>query len=280
MVWKAILPPQPFQSKKNDMNIFSNLSHGPSFLAILVFTFLLLFLAFEVGVFLGKKHRLVINQDDRAPIGSIVAATLGLLAFLLAFTFSIAASKFEDRRMLVIDEANAIGTTYLRAGYLSDPNQTEIKKLLKEYVSVRLEALKPDKISQGIKRSEELQDQLWLQAVALAEKNPNSVTVGLFIKSLNEVIDLHTKRVNIGVHFRLPIIIWCILYFVTILAMGSVGYQIGLFHARYMGITLLLILTFSSVIVLIADLDRPQEGFIKVSQQSLIDLMDKFNRST
>lgn len=261
------------------MDMISHLFQDSSLLAILILTFLILFCAFEGGMFLGKKHRLIADQDDRAPIGSIVAATLGLLAFLLAFTFGIAASKFEERRMLVIDEANAIGTTYLRAGYLPNLYQAEIENLLKEYVSIRLEALKPEKLAEGIKRSEELQNQLWLQAVAVAEKNPNSVVVGLFIKSLNDVIDLHTKRVNIGVHFRLPIIIWSVLYFVTILAIGSVGYQLGLFHARYMGIILLLILTFSSVIVLIVDLDQPQKGFIKVSQQSLIDLMDKFNKS-
>lgn len=258
------------------LNLFQNVS----LLEISAFTLLLLFIAFEGGVFLGKKHRLAADQEDKAPIGSIVAAALGLLAFLLAFTFGIAAAKFDERRMLVIDEANAIGTTYLRAGYLANPYQTEIKRLLKEYVSIRLEALKPGKLAEGIKKSEELQDMLWLRAIAIAEKNPDSVVVGLFITSLNEVIDLHTKRVNIGVHFRLPIVIWGILYFVTLLAIGSLGYQIGLFHARYIGLSLLLILTFSSVIVLIADLDRPQEGFLKVSQQSLIDLMDKFNQST
>jgi hypothetical protein len=248
-------------------------------LAIFVFTFLALFLAFEGGLFLGKRHRLAADQNDRAPIGSIVAATLGLLAFLLAFTFGITASKFDERRTLVIEEANAIGTTYLRAGYLPEPYQTEIRKLLTEYVPIRLEAIKPGKLADGIKRSEELQDLLWLQAVAIAEKNPDSVVAGLFISSLNELIDLHTKRVNIGVYFRLPLIIWSVLFFVTVLAIGSVGYQIGLSHARYLGITSLLILTFSSVFVLIVDLDRPQEGFIQVSQQSLIDLMDKFSRN-
>lgn len=260
--------------------MFFDLFQDASFWAIFIVTLLMLFFAFAGGVFLGKKHQLVGNQDDRAPVGSIVAATLGLLAFLLAFTFGIAATKFEERRILVIDEANAIGTTYLRAEYLPETYQTEIEKLLKEYVFIRLEALKPGKLAQGIKRSEELQEKLWAQAVAVAKQNPNSVVVGLFIKSLNEAIDLHTKRVSIGVHFRLPIIIWSVLYFVTILAIGSLGYQIGLFHARYIGITLLLILTFSSVLILIVDLDRPQEGFIKINQQPLIDLMDKFNRGT
>ncbi|MFV0341086.1 MAG: hypothetical protein ACK5MA_10765 [Parachlamydiaceae bacterium] len=75
----------------------------------------------------------------------------------------------------------------------------------------------------------------------------------------------------------MPVVIWNILYFVSILAFGAVGYQIGLFHARYTGIILLLILTFSAVIALIVDLDRPQEGLIQVSLRTLIDLMNKSN---
>lgn len=247
---------------------------------IFIITFFILLIAFESGVYLGKRHRLKAKDEDKSPINSIVAATLGLLAFLLAFTFGIAASKFDDRRALVVEEANAIGTTYLRAEYLQNPHRLEIKDLLKEYVFVRLEALNPGNLAPSIKRSEELQDLLWQQAVAVAEKNPDSVVVGLFIQSLNELIDLHAKRLNVGIRIRMPSIIWIALYFVTILAMGSVGYQIGLIHARYIGISMLLIMTFSSVIVLIVDLDRPQEGFIKVSQQSLVDLKDKFNSRT
>ncbi|MDP1880917.1 MAG: hypothetical protein Q8K60_08260 [Parachlamydiaceae bacterium] len=259
-------------------NMFFNLFHTIPLYTIFIFTFLSLFLAFKGGVFLGKKHQLIAEPKDRSPINSIVAATLGLLAFLLAFTFGIAASKFDERRTLVVEEANAIRTTYLRADYLPELHRNEIKNLLKEYISVRIASLSPKNFDQTIKKSEDLQDKLWLQTVTVAEKNPNSVIVGLFIESLNELISLHAKRLNIGIRIRIPFIIWCVLYFVTILAIGSVGYQIGLINARYLGINALLILIFSTVIVLIADLDRPQEGFIKVSQQSLIDLIDKFNK--
>lgn len=260
--------------------MFLELFQNISLFWFLIFTFIVLFFAFLGGIFFGKKHGLILEPKDRSPISSIVAATLGLLAFLLAFTFGIAASKFDDRRALVIDEANAIKTTYLRAGYLPDSYRIEIRNLLKEYVSLRLEALNTGNIEQGVKESEDLQDRLWLQAVTLAEKNSNSEVIALFIESLNKVIELHTKRINLGIYFRIPLIIWLALFFVTILAIGSLGYQIGLINAHYLGISLLLILTFSSVFVLIADLDRPQEGFIKVSQQSLIDLIDKFNRSS
>jgi hypothetical protein len=246
---------------------------------IFIFTFFIALLSFEGGVLLGKKHRPVSAQEDRSPIGSIVSATLALLAFLLAFTFNLSTSKFDNRRELVIEEANAIGTTYLRAGYLAEPYQTEIRSLLREYVATRLAALQPGRLEQAIKRSDELQDKIWLNAIAVAEKNPNSIVTGLFIQSLNELIDLHAKRVNVVLYVRIPMLIWGALYFILILALGSLGYQVGISHARYMGITFLLILTFSSVILLIVDLDRPQEGFIQVSQQSLMDLLDKFNQS-
>ena len=245
--------------------------------SIFIFTFISIMLAFKAGEILGKRHRLTTEKEDRTPIGSIVGATLGLLAFLLAFSFGLSASRFDERRTLVIDEANAIGTTYLRAGYLEEPYRKHIRDLLKEYISVRIEALKTNQLEQGIKRSEELQDQLWQQAVAVTERNFNSQMIALFVQSLNEVIDLHAKRVNVGIRFRIPFVVWAMLYFVTFLSIGSLGYQLGLVHTRYIGIIILLILTFSSVILLIADLDRPQEGFIKVSQESLMDLMDKFS---
>lgn len=244
---------------------------------IFLFTVGLVFISLEAGILLGKKHRLSTDKEDRSSIGSTVGATLGLLAFLLAFTFGFAASKFDERRVLVLDEANAIGTTYLRAGYIGEPHKSEVRKLLHEYVTVRLEALlNLEKLEEGIKKSEEIQNQLWQIAVVIAEKNPGSEVLALFIQSLNEVIDLHSKRVNIGVQIRIPFIIWSTLYIVTILSIGSLGYQIGVTHTHYRGLTVLLILIFSTVITLIADLDRPQEGLIRVSQQSLIDLNNKF----
>lgn len=250
-------------------------SHIPLWI-IFALTFLFSYIVFKIGVVLGKKHRFVAEQEDRSPVGSIIGASLGLLAFMLAFTFGIAAAKFEERRSLVLEEANAIGTTYLRAGYIVEPEKSNIRKLLSEYVSIRLEGLQPGKLAQALEKSEELQDQLWENAVIVAEKYPDSVVAGLFIQSLNEVIDLHAKRVNVGIHIRIPIIVWAFLYFITILALGTLGYQIGLTHSGYIGISIALLLTFSSVITLIADLDRPQEGFIKVSQKSLINLQDKF----
>jgi hypothetical protein len=203
-------------------------------------------------------------------VAAIVAAGLGLLAFLLAFTFGMAASRFDTRRGLVLDEANAIGTTYLRAALLPEPHRTEIRTLLREYVDLRLEAVQPGMAVSARERSEELQGRLWAQAVSVAEK-PTPIT-GLFIQSLNEVIDLHAKRVTLGLRNRIPLTIWVALYSTAILAMAGVGYYAGLASTTRSLATLALVVTFSGILCLIADLDRPQEGLLEVSQQAMVDL--------
>ena len=185
-------------------------------------------LAVEGGFRLGQYRRRRSEQEDRPPVGEMVAATLALLAFMLAFTFGLAASRFDVRRGLVIDEANAIGTTYLRAGLLPEPHRSDVRSLLREYVDVRLEAVQPGKLSQSIGRSEELHARLWAHAAAVGEKNPGSIVVGLFIASLNDVIDLHAKRLALGVRNRIPGTIWAALYFVAIIGTSVMGYHAGL----------------------------------------------------
>lgn len=105
----------------------------------------------------------------------------------------------------------------------------------------------------------------------MAEKNPTPIA-GLFVQSLNEVIDLHAKRITLGVRNRVPFTIWVALYLATILAMTGVGFHAGLSSKNRTPATLILTITFSLILWLIADLDRPQEGLLKVSQQAMIDL--------
>src|SRR5512135_2757213 len=121
---------------------------------IFLITVAVILLSIECGFRLGQFRHQRSELEDKPPVGEMVGATLALLAFMLAFTFGMAASRFEVRRGLVIDEANAIGTTYLRAGLLPEPFRVEVRKLLREYVSVRLEGIHPEKLSQSLSRSE------------------------------------------------------------------------------------------------------------------------------
>jgi hypothetical protein len=231
----------------------------------------LVLLAVEAGFRIGRWRQRRAEQERESLVGGMVAALLGLLAFLLAFTFGIAASRFDTRRELVLDEANAIGTTYLRADLVPEPHATEIRALLREYVDLRLEAVEPAKTAAALARSEELQGRLWAQAVVVGTKNPTPIT-GLLIQALNDVIDLHAKRVTMGLRNRIPVTIWGALYLTAILAMALVGYHAGLTSATRTFATPVLVVAFSGILWLVADLDRPQEGLLQVSQQAMIDL--------
>jgi hypothetical protein len=217
-------------------------------------------------------------NEKEAPVGSIVGAVLGLVAFMLAITFGNAASHFDSRKQLVLAEANAIGTTYLRAGLLPESQRAEIRSLLREYVAVRIKAPRVETVEHAVAESEELQDRLWLKAAALSANNPGAITYGLLIQSLNELIDLHAKRVTIGLRSRIPGHIWATLYFVTVVSMSALGYHIGLTRTRSPFAVIALTLAFSAVILVIADLDRSQKGLITVSQQALVDLQTKIGK--
>ncbi len=239
---------------------------------IFVATLVLVLLAVEGGYRLGRYRRQCSEQEKEAPVGAMVGATLGLLAFLLAFTFGLAAARFDARRQVLLDEVNAIGTAYLRAELLPEPHREEVRKLLREYVDVRLEAVRSGKVEQAVHRSEDLHGLLWAQAVAIGAKNPGSIVGGLFIQSLNDVIDLHSKRVLVGVQSRIPGTIWAALYAVALLALATMGYHGGLARTSRSLAILPVVVTFSAVMWLIADLDRPQEGSLQVSQKAMTDL--------
>jgi hypothetical protein len=245
---------------------------------IFLCTVIITLVSLEVGFFQGRKKARDPTHEKDSLVGSISGTTLGLLAFLLAFTFGMAVTRFDTRRLMVLDEANAIGTTYLRAGILPEPSRSEIRHLLKEYVDVRVKSVEQNKIREGMVQSERLLDKLWAEANSIGEKNPNSIVVGLFIQTMNETIDLHEKRVMMGIHNRLPGVIWVVLYFISILGMASIGYYAGLMEKRSVIANLVLTLTFSIVLVLVVDLDRPQHGLIRTGQAPMIDLQNKLNK--
>ena len=242
------------------------------FLAIVA----LVLAAIEGGHRLGSYRHGLPGREKDAPVGAMVGAMLGLLAFMLAFTFGMAASRFDTRKQLVLEEANAIGTTYLRTAMLPDKRE-EIRALLRSYVDNRLEAVRSDRVANEIVKSEEIQGQLWSAATAVALQHPDSIIVGLFVQSLNEVIDLHAKRVTASLRNRIPGTIWLALLTIATLSLAAMGYHSGLVGTVRSLAVIVVAVTFSAVIALIADLDRPQEGSLTVSQQALIDVRQSMN---
>lgn len=248
------------------------------FIPLGVFFFLVIAIvlsSFELGFYFGKRQWHRKDHPKDSTVGSISGATLGLLAFILAFTFGYAASRYETRRNLVLDEANALETTYLRAGYLDEPQSREIRNLLKSFLDIRLAADKQMSVEDILKKSDQLLEQLWNHTEELAKKHPDSETMALFVESTNNIIELHSKRVMSALWGRVPLVVWITLFLLTICSMFSMGYLSGLTGIRNIAVNLTLTLSFSIVIFLIADLDRPREGLIRTIQQPYINLQKK-----
>lgn len=224
----------------------------------------------EVGWWLGSRRRALCDQEQN-PVSAMVGATLGLLAFVLAFTFGMAAERFEKRRQVIVDESNSIGTTWLRANMLPEHGPA-IRRLLMDYVDLRVEVVRSKRLIEGVKQSDEILDRLWALATEVGRENPQSPIVALFVQSLNETTDLHSKRIHYGFRSRIPGAIWWSLCAVAIASLITLGYH-GALVARRRPIALFAVMVaFASIMGLIADLDRPLEGLLQVSQQSMIDL--------
>jgi hypothetical protein len=148
-----------------------------------------------------------------------------------------------------------------------------VSALLRDYVSTRLAALRTGDLREAIARSEEIHGELWRAAAAAAEKDPRAITPGLFIQALNEVIDLHAERIW-AYGDRVPVAIFYVLFVVAALGLGTMGFLAGLRRARDTVPIAVMMLLIPTVMLLILDLDRPQRGLIRVSNQALIDLRD------
>jgi hypothetical protein len=233
---------------------------------------------YEIGFRLGAWSKRRDPDGDEGPTGLIVGSILGLMAFLLAITMGMASDRFDTRRGLVLAETNAIGTAYLRAGYLSEPASSDSQALLREYVPLRIATSERAVLLARIEQSEQLQAELWTIAEEVARTEGSDV-VALYIESLNEVIDLHTTRVVAGVYSRVPPTILWLLVGGVILSLGLVGYNAGLDGRRSPLIAIVLVLSLGAVIWLVVDLDRPQDGLITTSQQPLIDLHERLESS-
>lgn len=232
-----------------------------------------LMIIIEIGYKLGTIIHRRSEPEKEAPVSAIAAATLGLLAFMLALTFSMTAERFEARKVLVREEANAIGTAYLRTDFLPEPDRSEAQQLLREYLDSRLSlALKGGLSDVNEVRAAAAQSQrkLWDMAVANARKDMNSDVAALYIESLNQVIDIHALRVTIALQTRIPAGVWIVLYALIFFGMISIGYQMGLSGSRRSLAALILTVSFAMVLLLIVLLDRPTGG-IKVSQQPLVN---------
>ena len=230
---------------------------------------LVLELTFELGRMV-KRH----SRNDEAELGTIQAATLGLLGLLLGFSFSGAADRYVTHQELVVQEANAISTAYRRADLLADPYRGELRDALKQYVETRL-GLFDDQVDPRAgdtrRQSEELQDKIWQAALLGVKESPQFNEVVL--PPVNEVIDLHATRLA-ALDRHLPLMVLVTLLIAAVVGVASLGYGCGQSGKRNLTLTTALSLLVSLALWVTIDLDYPRLGLIKVDQQALVDLRD------
>jgi hypothetical protein len=237
--------------------------------------FALMLAASETGFRIGRRPNQQRSDEARSQISTVEVGILGILGLLLGFCMSMAVTRFEVRKQLVLEEAKAIGTAHLRTQLLPPAEGREIADLLRTYTNVRTSpefgSDVVEQISRARQESTRLQDAFWQRAVAYGLKDPNPVRVGLLLQSLNEVIDVDGAR-WMAFWNHVPETVIYVIAIVGLLAAMVVGYASGLGRLRQLFSICVLSLAITLVMIVIIDLDRPREGFIRVSQQPMLDL--------
>jgi CDP-diglyceride synthetase len=246
---------------------------------VLVLSFLaLVAVASEAGFRLGRRHGKQTSEETKSRISTVEGGILGVLGLLLGFTMSMAVTRFEARKQLVLQEANAIGTAHLRTQMLPAAEGKEIADLLLAYANVRVPPEDGhsiyEKIASARQESARLQDTFWRRAVAYAQKEP--FRASLLLQSLNQLIELDSAR-WMAFQNHVPETVIFAIVVVGLLAAMVVGYTFGMGGFRQLFSICALSLAITLVLTVIIDLDRPQEGFIRVSQQPMLDLQKQLH---
>lgn len=245
---------------------------------------LIALLAIEFGFFFGKRSKKKFGNESTQPIATVVGAVLAMMAFVIALTFGSATNRFDARKVALLDDVTAIQTAYLRANLIDEPYRTTVKSLLRDYVQARVGIVyaygQPNMLQLVQRRAEALQVLMWSHARDLVEDgNKNSRVHLLFITSLNDVFNLHTKRVVLGAYYKIPSFVWIALIFASGVAMVAVGFQFGMSRNRRVHTAnISLAITFALVMLLAFDLDRAGEGLVAVNQQPMIDLYQSLSK--
>jgi hypothetical protein len=226
------------------------------------------------GINKSKKQEI----KEHVQIGSVVGAAFGLLAFILAITFQIAANRFQERKELLLEEVTNIRKTYLLSDLVPEPFQSVTKNLLVEYVDIRLQVAKDvSKLSHGMKRSQQILDTLWNYSKKLAGEDRSSEIYALYTTSVNDLVDNYNQRITMTLDYRIPSAVLFVLFIITFFSMFLLGYHFGISGKGNFGINLLLAVIFAMVMFLILIIDRPETGVVKLNQKPMFTLQQQLN---
>lgn len=237
---------------------------------------MLLFL--ELGRRMGRRQLARGSDPELLSSGALDGAVFGLLGLLLAFTFSGAASRFDGRRELIIQEANAIGTAYLRVDLLPAESREPIRALFREYVKSRLATYRKigdDAATRAeFQRSVQLQGEIWSRSIEAARQVPSPAVLSLVAPALNEMIDITTTRLA-ATRMHPPLVIFGMLFVLALAASLLAGYGLARTPGRNWAHTITFAVVIAASCFVILDLEFPRYGFIRVDafDSFLVDVL-------
>lgn len=241
-------------------------------LAIAAGLFSALAIALEVGFRFGRRTRLDSDSTAGGQVGAVQGALLGLLGLLLAFSFSAAGSRFLERQDLIVTEANAIGTAYLRADLLDEPQRSALRDSLQRYTEHRIAVsarLREGYTPADAAEVDRLQSQIWSAASVGVRARPEAIVAVL--PPVNDVIDLHATRIAAG-RKRLPPLVMGLLIACSLLSVSVLGYGCGFGGRRRAPLTLPLALLIGTALWITIDLDNPRAGLMRLSDAPLKEI--------
>lgn len=231
--------------------------------------------ALEVGYRLGLRRQANSDEPDKTHANALHGAVLGLLALLLGFTFAMAVSRYENRKTLMVDQANAIGTVALRARLLPASQAEQAAPLVLAYVESRVRYNQADNVDVEIipieAQANDIETKLWSIAQAVLAADPQSQPGALFVQGLNDMFDLREKR-RFALQDTVPGAVIVLLFAVSLTSMALVSYSCGLHGRRRPLANMTFAVLIALVMVIIFDIDQPRQGFVTPSQESLIRL--------
>jgi hypothetical protein len=228
--------------------------------------------AHEIGFWLGSMTRSKDEPFDRQ-VGLVRTSTAALVAFLIGFAFSGAASRFIDRADLIVKEANALGTAYLRADAIAEPQRGELKAAIKEYTADRVALLSRqgrDQIEALLAKVSGLHERMWKSAMNATQDNAPLMAVVL--PPINEIIDLHSVHLAMA-RRHLPIPIMAMLLGTAAIGIGMIGFGNGRIGRRFSLLDAVYGIALAAALWMTIDLDYPGMGLIRVSNLPVVETL-------
>jgi hypothetical protein len=248
------------------------------FLALVLSLFVAILLCLECGWRLRARHLADETPNSEAGLSALAGAVFGLMGLLIAFTFNGAATRFEARRALIVQETNDIGTAYLRIDLLPADAQPALRQDLRDYLDARLAYIgalgyDPAAQSAALARSKDLQSKIWSEAAAAAARQTSPAVTSLVIESLNAMIDITTNR-SMALETHPPLAIYIALTTLVLASSVLAGYAMAKAGKRNWTHTLVFAGTIALAVYLILDLDYPRIGLVRIDSADhiMVDL--------